>query len=566
MDENRNTANAATDKGLYEELVRYCAADHYPYHMPGHKRRPDAGPMAQYYGIDITEIDGFDNLHHAEGILQAAQQRANRLYGSAETETFYLINGSTCGVLAAVMTAAARGAEILIARNCHKSVYHAAILQELNLHYYEPPILEEYGTCGGVDAGEIDRLLQQYPDCTAVVITSPTYEGILSDVKAVADVVHGRDKILIVDEAHGAHLGLHESVPAGALAQGADLVIHSLHKTLPAMTQTALLHVQGERIDRGRLRSYLAMLQSSSPSYVLMASMDSCIRYLERHGAERYLFMQRQYELFCKRMEKCRYIVIGNLAGKSGAKQGSCIAGWDIGKLVISVKDRKLSGQCLYDLLRDEYHLQMEMAAECYVLAIMTVMDGQEGWQRLADALEQIDDRIERGTITVREAAEPECDRPGRRQREAAEEEAQRKRQEPGAGDQQRDYDRADRNMTIAQETGAGGQQRDHDRAGRNMTIAQETGAGDQQRDHDCAERSMTIAQASLGPREEVPAVDAVGRTAADFINLYPPGIPLVVPGEVISDALPGQLQKYGRMGLQLQGVTADGKICVTSI
>lgn len=495
MDENRNTANAATDRGLYEELVRYCAADHYPYHMPGHKRRPDAGPMAQYYGIDITEIDGFDNLLHAEGILQAAQQRANRLYGSAETETFYLVNGSTCGVLASVMAVAGRGVEILIARNCHKSVYHAAILQELNLHYYEPPILEEYGICGGVDAGEIDRLLQQYPNCTAVVITSPTYEGILSDVKAVADVVHGRDKILIVDEAHGAHLGLHESVPASALAQGADLVIHSLHKTLPAMTQTALLHVQGERIDRGRLRRYLIMLQSSSPSYVLMASMDSCIRYLERHGAERYLFMQRQYELFCKRMEKCRYIVIGNLAGKSGAKQGSCIAGWDIGKLVISVKDRKLSGQCLYDLLRNEYHLQMEMAAENYVLAIMTVMDSQEGWQRLADALSKIDDRIERGTIEDRQ--------------------------------------------TVIED--------------RQTAKVAGTAMG-------CG---MSAAQAYLGERKEVPLDEAAGRVAADFVNLYPPGIPLVVPGEVVSAELIWRIQRYRSMGLQVQGVTTEGKICV---
>lgn len=508
------------DHGLYEELTRYCESDCYPYHMPGHKRSPEAGAMAQYYGIDITEIDGFDNLHHAEGILQEAQERANRLYGNVETETFYLVNGSTCGVLASVMTAAGRGAELLIARNCHKSVYHAAILQELGLHYYEPPILEEYGICGGVDAREIARLLHQHPNCAAVVITSPTYEGIVSDVRAVADVVHGQDKILIVDEAHGAHLGLQGSTLPSALPQGADLVIHSLHKTLPAMTQTALLHVQGERIDRGRLRRYLSMLQSSSPSYVLMASMDSCIRYMEANGPERYLFMRRQYELFCEKMEKCRLIRIGNMTcgqkpwdhkeiqdktetgsaacadvKKPGEKWEGCIAGWDIGKLVIGVKDRLMSGQQLYDLLREEYHLQMEMAAERYVLAIMTVMDSAEGWQRLADALAEIDDRIERGTISLQKAA--------------------------------------DTGWTEKITAGV---------------------------DKDCG---MTAAQAYFGPRKEVPLAEAAGRVAADFINLYPPGIPLVVPGEVISGEMLWRIQSCLKMGLQVQGVTDEGKICV---
>ena len=163
------------DRGLYEELTGYCAGNDYPYHMPGHKRNREAGPMAQYYEVDITEIDGFDDLHHAEGILAEAQKRANRLYGGNETETFYLVNGSTCGVLASVMTAAVRGEEILVARNCHKSVYHAAILQELELHYYYPAVIEEYGICGGVNAKDIDCLLRKYTKCRAVVITSPTY-------------------------------------------------------------------------------------------------------------------------------------------------------------------------------------------------------------------------------------------------------------------------------------------------------------------------------------------------------------------------------------------------------
>lgn len=489
--------------GLYEELVRYSAGDFYPCHMPGHKRSREAGAMARYYGIDITEIDGFDNLHHAEGVLREAQQRANRLYGNEDTETFYLINGSTCGVLASVMTAAGQGEEILIARNCHKSVYHAAILQNLRLRYCYPPVLEECGICGGIRAEEIDDLLRRYPDCRAVVITSPTYEGILSDVSAVADAVHTHGKILIVDEAHGAHLGLHESVPPGAIAGGADLVIHSLHKTLPAMTQTALLHVQGERVDREKLQRYLRMLQSSSPSYVLMASMDSCIRYMEAHGAERYAFMRRQYDRFCQEMRKCRYIRVGGME-----KQDFAMADWDVGKLVIYVRNGVLNGQQLYEWLRDDYHLQMEMAAETYVLAIMTIMDTEEGWQRLADALRRIDDRIETGYCGNKKAGiETVC---GLRE-------------------------------------GAPGQKNAGRAAAENVTAG------------------MTAAGAFFGEREEIPLKESVGSVAADFINLYPPGIPLAAPGEVIGDGLPAQVERSIAIGLRVQGVSSDGKVAVVA-
>ena len=538
------------DVGLYEELLQYGRSDFYPYHMPGHKRNQDAGAMAQYYGIDITEIDGFDDLHHAEGILRDAQQRANRLYGNEGTETFYLVNGSTCGVLASVLTVAEKGEEILVARNCHKSVYYAAILQELELRYYYPPLLNEYGICVGVDAGEIDRLLAKYPKCRAVVITSPTYEGIISDISTVAAVVHERDKILIVDEAHGAHLGLHESMPAGALAQGADLVIHSLHKTLPSMTQTALLHVQGERVNRGKLRRYLTMLQSSSPSYVLMASMDSCIHYVEEQGAGRYAFMREQYELFCKNMERCRYIKIGsmecakrttssedilkenNTVDKENdtAQKKCCVASWDISKLVIRVKDNVINGQQLYDLLREDYHLQMEMAAESYVLAIMTIMDTAEGWQRLADALLQIDGRIEEGITTHREMTVDHCSDEWDRQ------------------EKEHRQDKADKADADPED------------------LVQFVDAKSERLGRQCGninEGKMTIARAFLGKREEIPLAESVGKISADFVNLYPPGIPLIVPGETVCERLIAQIQRSMCTGLRVQGITSDGRIAV---
>lgn len=484
------------NEGLYAALSKYRDSDYYPYHMPGHKRNGKIGDMAGYYGIDITEIDGFDNLHHAEGILLKAQQRANRLYGAGET--FYLVGGSTCGVLASIMAVVGKGEELLIARNCHKSVYHAAIMQELQLHYYYPPLLREYGIYDGVSADGIARMLEQQPNCKAVVITSPTYEGIISDIKAIAEAVHRKGKILIVDEAHGAHLSFCKDMPPGAIAEGADIVVHSLHKTLPAMTQTALLHVQGERVNRKRLRRYLTMLQTSSPSYVMMASMDSCMRYMEEHHTEEFARMRRQYDIFCKKTEPCCYFYIGKmtdvLQSASQNRQQTYLTGWDISKLVIFTRDTSLNGQQLYDILREEYHLQMEMAAGNYVVAIMTIMDTEEGWQRLADALLQIDDRIEKET--ARQLVK---------------------------GDKTKAEYRSPENPRVV----------------------------------------MTPAQALNSSMEDVALEESVGRTAADFVNLYPPGIPLLVPGEAMNADVLARVCGSIQNGLQVQGVTPEGKITV---
>ncbi len=498
--DNSFCENKSEYGGLYAALSAYSESGEYPCHMPGHKRSKAAGEMARYYDIDITEIDGFDNLHHAEGILRDAMRFANELYGAEET--FYLVNGSTCGVLASILTAAERGSEILIARNCHRSAYHAAILQELTLRYCCPPLLREYDICDGVPAQEIERLLERYPDCRAVVVTSPTYEGVVSDIRAIAAIVHARDKILIVDEAHGAHFGLDKNMPEGAVAQGADLVVHSLHKTLPAMTQTALLHVQGSRVDRRKLRAYLRMLQTSSPSYVMMASMDSCMRYVRAHGAERFAFMRRQYEIFCQKTEVCRHIKIGKMTDLS--QKEHFLTDWDIGKLAIFVRHPAFSGRWLYDVLRQDYQLQPEMAAGDYVLAIMSIMDEAEGWQRLADALVQIDDRIEReSSCAVQSGQTAPLKADGR--------------MESGVPE-------TDRPVAV-----------------------------------------MRVADAFFGGHMEVPLAEAAGRTAADFVNLYPPGVPLLVPGEIIDGGAVARIEEYLRMGLCVQGVSADGKVAVVS-
>lgn len=478
-------------KGLYQALSDYAASDFYPCHMPGHKRNPAGGEMADYYRIDITEIDGFDNLHQAEGILKEAQLRANRLYGA--DETFYMVNGSSGGVLAAIMAAVEPFDEILIARNCHKSVYHAAILHGLIVRYYYPKIMTEYDIFDGASAAEIGSLLDTYPEVKAVVITSPTYEGVVSDIPGIAAAVHERGKILIVDEAHGAHLGLAPHLPQGAIEGGADLVIHSLHKTLPSMTQTALLHVKGGRIDREKVRGYLSMLQSSSPSYVLMASMDACMGFLEERGQERFDAMRKHYDIFCEKTASFKHIRIGKMSKE--LRERYELRDWDFGKIVISVKGTSMTGKELGDILRKTYHLEMEMAAESYVLAIMTLMDEGAGWQRLADALGEIDGRIE-------ESADDGSLEAGKRALYSS---------GPLKG-------------------------------------------------------RMTPARAFHSEQETIPMQKAVGRTAAGFINLYPPGSPIVAPGEVLNEAMVERIEECRRMGLHMQGVSEKGEIVVVAL
>lgn len=476
-------------KSLYQALSDYAASDFYPYHMPGHKRNPAGGEMADYHKIDITEIDGFDNLHWAENILKEAQFRANSLYGA--DETFFMVNGGSGGVMAAVMAAVEPMDEILIARNCHKSVYHAAVLHGLIVRYYYPKMISEYDICDGVSAEEIGVLLHTYPEVKAVVITSPTYEGVLSDISGIASVVHEQGKVLIVDEAHGSHLGLSPHLPKGAIAGGADLVIHSLHKTLPAMTQTALLHVNGERVDRGRLRRYLSMLQSSSPSYVLMASMDACIKFLQEQGQERFAAMRGHFQSFGEKTAYLEHIRIANVAKLSQKKRE--MKGWDLGKLVISVKGTNMSGKVLGNILRETYHLEMEMETETYVLAIMTLMDEAEGWQRLADALCEIDGRIEESADDMGSASSKKA--PARQ-----------------------------------------------------------------------LKSRMPLARAFHSEWETIPLKKAMGRVAADFIALYPPGSPIVAPGEVLDEAVIKQIQEYRRKGLNVQGVSEKGEIVVAAL
>lgn len=362
---------------LYDKLKMYQQSDYYGFHMPGHKRNKEKFPIGLPYEIDITEIEGFDDLHHAEGILKEAQERASSLYKAEESH--FLVNGSTVGILSAILGVTDRGDKILVARNCHKSVYHAIYMNELEPMYVYPKYEKDLQINGEISCKEIEEILEKEKEIKAVVIVSPTYDGVVSDVENIAKITHKYHIPLIVDEAHGAHFGFHKAFPKNANEKGADIVIHSVHKTLPAMTQTALLHLNGKIVNRESVRNYLHMLQSSSPSYILMASIDYCMEMLENR--RNTLFDGYVEELLALRreLEALKHLRIIRTEH------------FDISKLIISIKDTNITSGELSEILLEKYHLQMEMTAGTYVLAMTTVGDTVEGFSRLKKALFEID-------------------------------------------------------------------------------------------------------------------------------------------------------------------------------
>ena len=373
-----------TQSRLEARLRQYCGSGIYPLHMPGHKRRPGPCPGLPYEW-DVTEVEGTDDLHDARGILKEAMDRTAALYGADYTR--YLVGGSTCGILAGIRAALRHGDRVAVARNCHKSVYHAIELCGLETVWILPETVPDYRICGSVSPEAVRCLLQTDPSIRAVILTSPTYEGVLSDIGAIAAICHAHDLPLIVDEAHGAHLGLFPGTgfPAGALSCGADLVIQSPHKTLPSLTQTAWLHLRGDRISAGALERELDIFETSSPSYPLLASLDACTGLLEAEGYSLFRgWQQRLYAFYEGAAALRRFRILGREAGEMSR---DTVYAFDPGKILIACPTGQMTGQALARLLRDRYLLETEMALGDCVLAMTSPADAPSALQRLLEAL-----------------------------------------------------------------------------------------------------------------------------------------------------------------------------------
>lgn len=281
-----------TDKTVSEFICEHADKKTVSFHMPGHKgsaiykRFGYENFLNKIMDCDITEIPGADNLFQTEGIIKNTQNKYAEIYGVKRS--YLLINGTSSGVIAAIMACVPKGRKLVMARNCHKSIYNALVLADIQPVYAYPEMIHEYGISGEITPEEIEKCLCENPEAEAVIIPSPNYYGVCSDIEKIAEVVHRHNKILIVDQAHGAHLKFfgdcrYFDMPASAEKSGADISVNSIHKTLASFTQSALLNLNSDRVDRYTLEDKLQMIQSTSPSYLLMASLDINANIIRDH-------------------------------------------------------------------------------------------------------------------------------------------------------------------------------------------------------------------------------------------------------------------------------------------
>lgn len=375
---------------LLDAITEFIETKPAYFRIPGHRLEHGISSKwtdkvgKEVFAYDVTETPFTDDLHSPEGAIEEAQELLSELYHA--DKSFFLVNGTTCGNEAMLLSAAFEGQEVMIARNAHKSAMMGLIMSGAKPVYVMPEILDEWGLQGGITSKQVRRTFEEHPKCRALFLVSPSYYGITSDLKAIADVCHEYGALLLVDEAHGGHLCFHKELPKGALEQGADMCVQSMHKVTGALTQASVLHIKSQLVDVERLATNLHIVQSTSPNYLLMTSLD-CARYeLAMHGTE---MMERALKL-----AECARTRINSIDGFTCMGQEvigqAGIAGLDRTRLVISAKKLGLTGFALEEILFERYAVNMELADYENVLAIVTYANEKEDLERLIKACEEI--------------------------------------------------------------------------------------------------------------------------------------------------------------------------------
>ena len=384
---------------LLKSIRDYADSGVLPLHMPGHKRgyiyeRLKLEELFEnILRMDTTEVPGVDNLYCPEGPLLKAQNLAAKSFGA--DHSFFLINGTTAGIYAMILSTTNPGDKIIIPRNAHRSAISATILGGLNPVYILPEVDNEMGIAMGIKPETVEESLVNNPDAKAVLITSPTYYGVCSDLHSIADIVHKHGKVLLVDEAHGSHFIFHKDLPVSAIESGADMVAQSTHKTLPSMTGSSMLHVKGDRVDLEKVNFFLQLVQTTSPSHVMLASLDAaryimdkygytllseCIQYSNRVRDE----VNKNTKFYCLSYEK---------------KDGDGVYDIDPTRLAVNVKVGGLKGSDANKILREKYKVQVELSDINNIVAITTVGDGKKEYDRFLRAIYGLSESIEEKDI-----------------------------------------------------------------------------------------------------------------------------------------------------------------------
>ena len=454
---------------LQEKLEKYYKEDYLPMHMPGHKRNVELLGEKLPYKIDITEIDGFDDLHHAEGLIKDIENKAKKIYGSKKS--FLLVNGSTCGILAGIRSVVNFGDKVLVARNSHKSAYNAIELNGLNPIYILPKIGED-GIDRNIDIVEVEEKLKENKDIKLVIITSPNYEGVISNIKGVSNIAHKYNVPVLVDEAHGAHLKFMERIKdKEAINCSADIVVQSLHKTLPALTGTALLHIRGNLVKEENVARELSIFETSSPSYILMSSIEECLEIIEKRGKELFEEYQNNLKYFYNKSKNFKNLkILGNEIENKDY--------YDFGKIVIKTNETNITGKELADILRNDYKIELEMSSINYALAMTSICDSKENFKRLLYALIDIDSKLEK---------------------------------------KYKEKEKLDITLQLPK-------------------------------------KELSILETIKNTNSEFKTYkETEGRISKEYIWVYPPGIPLITPGEVISKELIKRIEEFRKANIEIR-------------
>ena len=369
------------------------------FHMPGHKNNKEF--FNKYLNaidlidMDLTEIPGTDNLHEPENIIKQSQIKLSKCYKSLKS--YFLVNGSTSGILSMIFAVTKRNDKILINRNAHKSAMNAIILNDLDPIYIIPKIDKENGLILGIDNEELEEILIKEKDIKVVFLTYPTYEGFCFDIEKTIKIVKKYNKLLVIDEAHGSHFIMNDEFPMSSIDFGADVVVQSAHKNLPAFTQGAYLHVNNNELV-GNVEKYLKIFQSSSPSYLIMSSLDASVDFILKEGKEKSDILIKNIKSFYEKMKKSNYKLLN-----MGILDNRTVYDYDISKIVISPLNIGITGQELEKILRNEYKIQIEYSTYNFCLFIATVFNNKSDFNKLFYSLLDIEKKYKKEKLISKE-------------------------------------------------------------------------------------------------------------------------------------------------------------------
>lgn len=492
---------------LLEALVRSGRRDHAPFYAPGHKlgrgisAELQAAWGAAIFQADLPELPELDNLFAPEGVIEEAQGLAAEVFGAEQT--WFLANGSTCGIEAAVLATCGPGQQIIVPRNAHRSVVSALILAGAVPIWVMPEYDAAWDLAYGLSPHRVRQALAAHPDCRAMLVVSPTYQGVCADIPALAALAHDRGIPLLVDEAHGPHFAFHPDLPTPALAAGADLVVQSTHKVLAALTQASMLHGQGNRIDRSRLQRALQLTQSTSPSYLLLASLDAARHQMAQDGfacMERTLALARQVR---SHLAAIPGVGVLDLDHRSPAH----LAGFrdlDPTRLTLKVSDLGMTGFEADQILHGKLGVTAELPTLRHLTFILSLGNTPADGDRLVQAIATL-------------AAAPAFSE--------------------GSGDSPGAAPAASTRLGAPQPSPADP-----------PAVSAPAIAGQIP--------PLTPRQAFFAPVQTLPLDQAIGQLSGETLCPYPPGIPLILPGEVITAAAIDTLLQIRQAGGKITGCT----------